>query len=170
MSTENPPDESEDEDLRYFVRIEQTDLDGTKSVERALSDMKGIGRRTARLIADQVGVDRRETLGRLDDETIDEIVERVTGLEASAPSWLTNRARDYYTGESNHLVGTDVEIQRERDINRMKKINSYKGVRHRSGQKVRGQRTQSTGRTEGTVAVNVERIAEEMEEEDEELR
>ena len=48
MSTEEP--QEEDEDLRYFVRIGQTDLDGTKSVERSLTDMNGIGHRAARII------------------------------------------------------------------------------------------------------------------------
>ncbi|MFP4629031.1 MAG: 30S ribosomal protein S13 [Halobacteriales archaeon] len=165
MSTEDPADEAE-EDIRYFVRIEQTDLDGTKSVERALSEMDGIGRRAARIIADDVGVSPTETLGLLDDDDIDAIVDRVTNLEEHVPPWLTNRARDYYTGETEHVVGNDLGLQRERDINRMKKINSYKGARHRRGQKVRGQRTKSTGRTEGTVAVNVERIAEERAEEE----
>ncbi len=167
MSTEDTADETEEEeDIRYFVRIEQTDLDGTKSVERALSEMPGIGRRTARHIADVVGVSPRETLGLLEDDDIDDIVNRVTNLEESVPEWMTNRARDYYTGETEHVVGNDLSLQRERDINRMKQIDSYKGVRHRRGQKVRGQRTKSTGRTEGTVAVNVERIAEELAEEE----
>ena len=39
------------------------------------------------------------------------------------------------------------------DINLMKKIRSYKGIRHERGQKVRGQRTKSTGRTGTTVGV-----------------
>ena len=165
MSTEDTPDETEEEDIRYFVRIEQTDLDGTKSVERALSEMQGIGRRAARYIADEVGIDRRTTLGALDDDTIEEITALVTDFEEAVPDWMTNRARDYYTGETEHVIGNDLGIQRERDINRMKQIDSYKGVRHRRGQKVRGQRTRSTGRTEGTVAVNVEQIQEEMAEE-----
>jgi small subunit ribosomal protein S13 len=50
----------------------------------------------------------------------------------------------------------------------MQMIRSYKGVRHERGQKVRGQRTKSTGRTEGTVGVSVEEIKEQMEEEEEE--
>ena len=41
-------------------------------------------------------------------------------------------------------------------------IRSYKGIRHERGQKVRGQRTKSTGRTEGTIGVNVEAIKEEQ--------
>jgi small subunit ribosomal protein S13 len=47
----------------------------------------------------------------------------------------------------------------------MKMIDSYRGVRHKRGQKVRGQRTKSTGRTEGTIGVNVEAIKEEQAEE-----
>jgi small subunit ribosomal protein S13 len=59
-----------------------------------------------------------------------------------------------------------MEQKRRHDINRMKMINSYKGVRHKRGQKVRGQRTKSTGRTEGTIGVNVQAIKEEQEAEE----
>ncbi len=168
MSEEAPDtaDEAEDEeDLRYFVRIGQTDLDGTKSVERSLTDMDGIGRRTARLIADRAGVDRRVTLGTLEDDEIDDIVELVEGFADDVPEWLTNHRNDFFAGETTHEVGNDLELTRRQDINRMKMIDSYKGVRHKRGQKVRGQRTRSTGRTEGTIGVNVEAIKEEMDEE-----
>ncbi|MFB6361346.1 MAG: 30S ribosomal protein S13 [Halobacteriales archaeon] len=163
MSTE---DEPQDEDLRYFVRIGQTDLDGTATVERALSGLDGVGRRTARVIAREVGVDRRQTFGALDDETIDTIVEEVESYADDVPDWLANRRRDYFSGETVHLIGNDVELVRQQDVNRMQKIGSYKGIRHRRGQKVRGQRTKSTGRSEGTVGVNVERIREEAEEDE----
>ena len=155
-------DPDEEDDLQYFVRIGQTDLDGTKSVERSLSEMNGIGRRTARIIADRAGVDRRATIGRLGEDTIDEIVELVEEFADGVPEWLTNRPGDYYTGETTHEIGNDLELTRQQDINRMKMIDSYKGVRHRRGQKVRGQRTKSTGRTEGTVGVNIEEIREEQ--------
>jgi len=169
MSAEEPQDEPEDdEDLRYFVRIGQTDLDGTKSVERSLTEMNGIGHRTARVIAQKAGVDRRETLGRLDDDTIDEIVDLVREYADEVPDWMTNRQNDFFTGETTHEVGNDLEMTRQQDINRMKMIDSYKGIRHKRGQKVRGQRTKSTGRTEGTIGVNVEEIQAEMEEEAEE--
>ena len=166
MSAEEPQDEPEDdEDLRYFVRIGQTDLDGTKTVERSLIEMNGIGRRTARLIADEAEVDRLETMGRLEDDQIDEIVALVEDYASEVPDWLANRRSDFFTGETTHEVGNELSMTRQQDINRMKMIDSYKGVRHKRGQKVRGQRTKSTGRTEGTVGVNVEQIKEEMEEE-----
>ncbi|WP_224335218.1 30S ribosomal protein S13 [Haloprofundus halobius] len=166
MSAEEPQDGSteEEENLRYFVRIGQTDLDGTKTVERSLTDMNGIGKRTARIVAENAGVDRTATFGRLDEEDIDAVVSAVENLADEVPPWLTNRQNDFYTGETTHQIGNDLQQKRRHDINRMQMINSYKGIRHQRGQKVRGQRTKSTGRTEGTIGVNVEAIREEAEE------
>jgi small subunit ribosomal protein S13 len=50
-------------------------------------------------------------------------------------------------GESPHYIGPDLDTRRRDDINQMKMIRSYRGVRHERGQKVRGQRTRSNGRT-----------------------
>ncbi|WP_178917000.1 30S ribosomal protein S13 [Natronomonas gomsonensis] len=166
MSAEEPPADEEDEDIQYFVRIGQTDLDGTKSVERALTDMNGIGRRVARIIAEKADVDRTAILGKLDEDTIDTVVEHVEGYADEVPAWLTNHQDDFFTGETTHEIGNDLNMSRRQDINRMKMIDSYKGVRHNRGQKVRGQRTKSTGRTEGTIGVNVEAIKEDMAEEE----
>ncbi|MEF8813628.1 MAG: 30S ribosomal protein S13 [Halovenus sp.] len=167
MSAEQPDETDEDaeEDIRYFVRIGQTDLDGTKSVERSLSEMNGIGRRAARMIANKADVDRTATFGALDDEDIDAVVDLVEGFAEEVPDWLTNHRNDFFAGETTHRTGTDLALTRRQDINRMKMIDSYKGVRHKRGQKVRGQRTKSTGRTEGTIGVNVEAIKEEAAEE-----
>jgi small subunit ribosomal protein S13 len=170
MSAEDPStdEESEDDDIRYFVRIGQSDLDGTQSVERALTDLNGIGRRAARIIAEEAGVDRTATFGALDDDTIEDVVALVEGFADETPEWLTNHRNEFFSGETTHRIGNDLEITRRQDINRMKMIDSYKGIRHKRGQKVRGQRTKSTGRTEGTIGVNVEAIKEEQEEEAEE--
>ncbi|ERH13626.1 MAG: archaeal ribosomal protein S13P [halophilic archaeon J07HB67] len=167
MSTEDhrdaPDEQEDDEDLQYFVRIGQTDLDGTKTVERSLAELKGIGKRAARLVAETAEIDRTATFGRLDDDEIEGIVEVVENLEDHLPEWMANRQKEFYTGETTHEVGSDLDEARRHDINRMKMIDSYRGVRHKRGQKVRGQRTKSTGRTEGTIGVNVEEIREEQE-------
>ncbi|WP_254830987.1 30S ribosomal protein S13 [Haloglomus salinum] len=170
MSAEDPDaaedtESEEEEDIRYFVRIGQTDLDGTKSVERSLTEMNGIGHRAARLIAEKAGVDRRAVFGKLDDDVIDSVVELVEGYADEVPDWMNNHRNDYFSGETTHQIGNELEMTRRQDINRMKMIDSYKGVRHERGQKVRGQRTKSTGRTEGTIGVNVEAIKEEQAEE-----
>src|SRR6056297_465562 len=171
MSAEEPPEgeeAEEEEDIRYFVRIGQTDLDGTKSVERALTDMNGIGHRAARIISEKAGIDRRSVFGKLEEDEIDSIVELVEGFADEVPDWMTNHQSDYFSGETTHETGNDLGLTRRQDINRMKMIDSYRGVRHKRGQKVRGQRTKSTGRTEGTIGVNVEAIKEEQAEAGEE--
>jgi len=165
MSSENEPEDDGDDEIQYFVRIGQTDLDGTKTVERALTEMNGIGRRAARIIAAEAGVDRTATMGLLEEDDIDSVVEHVENFEELVPEWLANRRDDFFTGETTHEVGNDLSLTRQQDINRMQMIRSYRGIRHERGQKVRGQRTKSTGRTEGTIGVNVEAIQEEMEEE-----
>src|SRR5438093_357142 len=61
--------------------------------------------------------------------------------------------KDWESGLDMHLVGAEVEVRLRDDINQMKMIRSYKGVRHETGQKARGQRTRSNGRTGLTVGV-----------------
>lgn len=168
MSQEEPePEEDQEDDIKYFVRVGKTDLDGTESVETALLEMDGVGRRVAKAVAVEAGVDPLETLGKLDENEVEAVKDAVQGFDEVGPSWMVNREKDRRTGEDLHIVGSDLEITREEDVNRMKKIRSYRGIRHRQGKKVRGQRTKSTGRTGGEVAVKVSELQAEAEEEEE---
>ena len=63
------------------------------------------------------------------------------------PIFMINRRKDYDSGENKHLHGADLDLQVEFDIKRLKKIKAYKGIRHSTGQPVRGQRTKSHFRT-----------------------
>lgn len=143
----------DDEEIKYFVRIRNTDLDGTKTVQIALTGIKGIGHHTSRTITALAGVDPHAILGKLDDETIGRIAEAVETYSEHVPEWMANRPRDVYTGKTRHQLGADLTMAIEDDINRMRKMRCYRGVRHETGQKVRGQRTKSTGRTGTTVGV-----------------
>ena len=62
------------------------------------------------------------------------------------PKYILNRRKDSETGEDKHLTGSDLELQNEFDVKRLKKIKSYKGYRHASGLPLRGQRTRSNFR------------------------
>lgn len=141
------------EDFRYIVRMANTDLDGTRSVAYALTAIDGVGIRVAEALADTVGVSRYERLGNLSEEQTDKIEETLGKLGETFPEWMVNRPRDWETGLDFHAFGSDWDLRVRDDINRMKMIRSYKGVRHETGQKVRGQRTRSNGRTGLTVGV-----------------
>ena len=60
-------------------------------------------------------------------------------------------------GKNLHLTGADLTLSKEVDIKRLKRIKSYRGLRHAIGQPVRGQRTRSHFRT--GVSVGVQRKA-----------
>jgi archaeal ribosomal protein S13P len=144
---------AQEEDIKYFVRVSNTDLDGTKPVHIALTGIKGVGMHSAAVIAQLAKVDEFALMGRLEEEHVDRIREVVDNYAERVPKWMVNRPKDVYTGEVRHLFGADVATARDEDINLLRKIRCYRGVRHDTGQKVRGQRTKSTGRTGSTVGV-----------------
>ena len=84
------------------------------------------------------------TIWKIQKEKIREFVESKTydGL----PDWALNHRNETITGENLNLVSNDLTIQLQDDINFLKKIKSYKGIRHETGHKVRGQRTRANGR------------------------
>jgi len=70
---EKPKKAAVDENLRYIVRILNTDLVGKKQVHMALTGIKGVGRRCAKVFTDKAGVDPYATLGLLPDAEIDKL-------------------------------------------------------------------------------------------------
>ncbi len=147
------------EKLRHIVRIAGHDLDGTRSLVHALSRVRGIGVRLAYVIANRLELDPHQPIGQLSDDTLrklEESVKNVAGL--GIPGWLLNRQRDLGTGENKHLIGSDLLLGTKADIDFMKKIKCWKGVRHALGLKVRGQRTRTTSRTGTTVGVHRRKV------------
>ncbi len=142
-------------EFKGIVRIFGADLKGDRSVELALSGIKGIGTVMARSITHTIGVNPKEKLGNLSDEKIKEIEDVIKNpREHGLPPWMLNRRRDYDTGEDVHVVGSDLLISLREDLNRLKKIRSYRGIRHELGLPVRGQRTKSTFRTGRSLGVS----------------
>ncbi len=87
------------------------------------------------------------------DEEVEKLQEMIEDIPDLVPGWMLNRNRDYDSGEDLHLVSSELELTHGEDINRLRKIRCYKGVRHEQGKKVRGQRNCSNGRAGSTVGV-----------------
>jgi small subunit ribosomal protein S13 len=146
-------EEKPKDNIKYIVRIANADLDGTRTVEFALTGIKGIGVRVSKILSRKADVDPHAIMGYLPPEQVEKLRNVVDNFEANVPVWMLNRRKDVYTCENRHLTGVDLTLGNNEDINLMKKMRSYKGIRHERGQKVRGQRTKSTGRTGATVGV-----------------
>jgi len=143
---EEPKKKEHRPDFKYIVRIANTDLNGEKNLVNGLTTIRGIGVRMGIFIADTSGIDRNVKIGDLTEAQIEKIKEVIINLNRTAPGWMLNHRRDYETGENMHFVSSDIDIRLRDEINIMKKIRSYRGVRHEMGLRVRGQRTKTHGR------------------------
>jgi len=148
-----------DENFNYIMRIVNTDINGENNIVQGLTQIKGIGRHMATFIADTAGVDRKLKFGNLPEPEIEKLKEVLENLDEYAPAWMLNYQKDMYTGENMHLISTDVTGRLRDDINMMKMIRSYRGVRHELGLKVRGQRSSSNGRKGLALGVSKRREA-----------
>ena len=138
---------AEEQELKYFVRIANTDLDGNKPIQNALTKIKGISFMLSSAILNSARVEKTKKAGYLSDEhvsRIDEIIKEPAKF--GIPSWLFNRKRDPEDNTDRHLVGSTLSFVQDNDIKMMKKMKSYKGIRHSLGLPVRGQRTRSNFR------------------------
>ncbi len=135
---------AENKEQKYedkLVRILSKDIEGRYIIYHGLTKVKGISWSMANAICNALKLDKRRRIGSLTNEEIKKITEFMNNPEL--PGYLFNRKKDFETGVDKHLFGTNLELQHEFDIKRLRKIRSYRGYRHAIGLPVRGQRTRS---------------------------
>ncbi len=141
-------------EFRHLVRIAGKDLNGSKKLIAALSDLRGVGYNFSNTVVSRLGLDPSARLGTLTEEQIREVEKAVQGMASSPlPEWFYNRRKDPDSGETKQLLGSDLDFATKNDIEDERNIQSWKGIRHGLGLKVRGQRTRTTGRKGRTVGV-----------------
>lgn len=128
-----------------IVRILSKDIEGKMKLYPGFTKIKGVSWGLSNAVCNLLGLDKKRKISSLSPEEI----ERLTNFIKEAkeiPLNLLNRRKDFETGEDKHLVGSSLELQKEFDIKRLKKIKSYRGLRHLSNLPLRGQRTKSNFR------------------------
>jgi small subunit ribosomal protein S13 len=108
------------------ARISGVDIPNNKRSEIALTYIYGIGRVSASAILKKAGIDPAKKAGDLSDDEIGKL-RRVI--------------------ESGYQVEGDLRAQTSINIKRLVDIGCYRGLRHRKGLPVRGQRTKTNART-----------------------
>ena len=90
---------------------------------------------------DSWGIVLKKTIGELSESEVKKIEDILkTPENYNMPDFLFNRKLDPETMKDGHIVGNDLRLMNDFDIRRLKRIRSYKGIRHNLGLKVRGQR------------------------------
>jgi small subunit ribosomal protein S13 len=109
-----------------LARITGIDLPKNKRIEIALTYIYGIGRPTAQKILTECGVDFNTRTDNLTEAEISKIREII---------------------DKNYKVEGDLRKEISMNIKRLMDLGSYRGLRHRKGLPVRGQRTKTNART-----------------------
>ena len=139
--------ENQSKDIKYFVRIANTDLVGNKSIYHALRKIKGISFMFANAICSVANIKKDKKAGTLSESDVTKINEILKDpVKFNLKSWLFNRKKDYDSGEDRHILTSDLDFTKEFDIRRLKKIKSNRGMRHAWGLPLRGQKTKSNFR------------------------
>ena len=109
-----------------MARIAGVNIPTNKRVIIALTYIHGIGRTTAVGIAEKLGIDQTRRVQDLSDEEVLRIRETI---------------------DADHTVEGDLRRETAMNIKRLMDLRSYRGLRHRAGLPVRGQRTHTNART-----------------------
>ncbi len=109
-----------------MARIAGVDIPDAKRVEVSLRRIYGIGPTLARRLVERAGVDGNPRVQELNDEQLTRIRELI---------------------DKEYLVEGDLRREVNNNIRRLIDIGSYRGLRHRRGLPVRGQRTRTNART-----------------------
>jgi len=109
-----------------MARIAGVDLPRDKRVEIALTYIYGIGRPTANVILQKTGINPDTRVKDLTEEEVAKLRDEI---------------------EKNYKVEGDLRREISLNIKRLIEIGCYRGIRHRRGLPVRGQRTKTNART-----------------------
>ena len=111
-----------------MARISGVDLPKEKRIDIGLTYIYGIGTaRSAKILA-EAGVNPDTRVRDLTDEEVAKI-------------------REIIDGDTEHLIEGDLRREIAMNIKRLKEIGCYRGIRHRKGLPVRGQKTKTNART-----------------------
>ena len=109
-----------------MARFAGVDLPQNKRAEISLTYLYGVGRSLSNKILEKAGIDKNKRMKDLTDSEINKLREEI---------------------EKNYQVEGDLRRIEGLNVKRLTEINCYRGIRHRKGLPVRGQRTKTNART-----------------------
>ena len=148
-------EEKQKKDVGRVVRILSTDIEGNSKTYVGLTKVKGISWAISNAICKKTGINKNKKIGELTEKEIEKISD--FSKKMNIPLFLKNRRKDFDDGEDKHLIGSDLDLKKDFDIKRLKKIKSYKGIRHAAKLPVRGQRTRSHFRIKNKSAAGMKK-------------
>lgn len=145
----------EGKDFKHIVRIASRDIPGYMSLSDGLTLIYGISDRLGKVIEDIFFEDSNKVIkkvGNLTEEDVETIEKILADLDKRVPAWLLNRPKQRDGGQAQYIMA-DLKLAERKELQRLGKTKSYRGLRLQWGLTVRGQKTKSTGRKHSTIGV-----------------
>ena len=142
-----------------IIRVVETNLDGGIEVGSAIRKIRGVGDMFSNAVSIISGFGNKK-LQELSSEELKHLEDIIKDPgKFGIPIWMHNRRFDPSSGTFRHISASTLELTTKTDINEMKKLKNYKGVRHGLGLPLRGQRTRGSFRKGKTVGVSKKKQA-----------
>ncbi len=142
-------------DFRHIVRVANRDIPGYMSIAEGLTLIYGISHRLGTAIE---GIFFKDTgkeihrIGNINDKEIETLEKIIQTIDKRVPAWLLNRPKQF-NGDKAQYIMADLKLVERKELQRLGKTKSYRGLRLQWGQRVRGQKSKSTGRRHTTIGV-----------------
>lgn len=141
------------ERISDIVRLAETNIDGNLKVKEGMKKIKGVSFMMANAIS-HVSKMGEIKINEMSEEQVTKLEDMISNPQNyNVPVWMLNRKSDPQSGKDVHLIVSNLDLTLKMDINEMKKLKTYKGMRHAWGLPVRGQRTRSSFRKGKSVGV-----------------
>ena len=143
------------EKFQHILRVLNTNIDGQRKIQYAMTAIKGVGRRYAAVVCRKADIDLNKRAGELTDDEVEKLITVMSNpRQYKIPDWFLNRQKDIKDGKYSQVMANALDTKLREDLERLKKIRAHRGLRHFWGVRVRGQHTKTTGRRGRTVGVS----------------
>jgi small subunit ribosomal protein S13 len=147
-------------EFRHIVRIANRDVPGYMSIADGLTLIYGIGHRLSKTIQDIYFKDTGKVVkrvGNLSEKDVEILEKIIQDVDKRVPAWLLNRPKQFDSTNAQYIMA-DLKLVERKELQRLGKTKSYRGLRLQWGLRVRGQKSRSTGRRHSTIGVEKKKV------------
>jgi len=119
--------------FQHILRLLNTNVDGKRKVQYALTEIKGVGRRYSNIVFKKADVDLKKRAGDLNSDELERIVNIMQNpTQFKIPLWFLNRQKDIVDGKYGQILSNNVDSKLRDDLERLRR-SAATGVSDTSG-------------------------------------
>src|SRR6185436_576599 len=118
-------------EYRHILRIAGKDIEGSKKIIIALSQIKGLGYNLSQVILQSLNINPNMRIGLLTEKEVSDIEGAIKNQSVMGiPNRYPNRRKENETGSAKHLITSHLDFTISSEVEREKTVYSWRGYRH----------------------------------------